>query len=281
MQALDHRLASEKAGGVGLVEGAQALVGVVRRSRGAVRAQQPLADLVAQGGGLGLGLDLQIAGQQAAAGLVLGQGGAAPAVQGHQGHHLAVGRLREGIERQPAAGCLDPVAVAVVLQVELSQGAQALDRLPVERFALHGDPLLKAAGAAHVEPGQKVATVEVEGAGQPFRGAASISLSRCRWPITAAISACRIAVSSQQLVPGRGHAVAGRWPGEGQVALQVGEHGAQLERACFRARSSDSRSASASRDWGRPVQARSIRSAASLAGSRRARLPVALHGDAA
>ena len=63
-------------------------------------AQEAVANLLVQRGGLVRRLNPQFLGQQAPTGLILGQGGAAPAAQRQQAHQLPVGFLVPGLQGQ-------------------------------------------------------------------------------------------------------------------------------------------------------------------------------------
>src|SRR4029450_11910816 len=79
---------------------------------------------------------------------------AAPGVDPHQ---LAVARLVQGVEGQPAAGGVDRVVPVVLADLGRGQPLQGPGELPSQSLGLEVLPVVEAGAAAQAEPGQEVA----------------------------------------------------------------------------------------------------------------------------
>ena len=107
--------------------------------------------------------DIQLCGEQGAAGFVLGERGAALAGLRQQAHELAVGGFVPRVELQQALGVGGG-------GVELARGRGLVDELLVGRnrqgaqaLAFQQRPLLKGRAAVEIEARQKVAAIERNG----------------------------------------------------------------------------------------------------------------------
>ena len=111
-------------------------------------------------------LDPQLLLQDPLAGLELAQGGPAAAAPGVDPHELAVGRLVQRVEGQPAAGGVDRVVPVVLADLGRGQPLQRPRELAPQPFGLEVLPVVEAGAVAQAEPGQEVAPVQPGRRGQ-------------------------------------------------------------------------------------------------------------------
>ena len=111
-------------------------------------------------------LDPQLLLQDPLAGLELAQGGPAPPAPAVDPHELAVGRLVQRVEGQPAAGGVDRVVPAVLADLGRGQPLQGPRELAAQPFGLEVLPVVEAGAVAEAEPGQEVAPVQPGRLGQ-------------------------------------------------------------------------------------------------------------------
>jgi len=89
------------------------------------------------------GLDAQVLGQGAAAGLVLGQGRAALPAQGQEPHELALALLAPGVQLHLTPGMGQGAGELAAALVGGGQAVQGVEDLAVQLLAAGGDPVLK------------------------------------------------------------------------------------------------------------------------------------------
>ena len=109
---------------------------------------------------------MQFFGEDFAAGLILGQGGAALTGKGQQAHGLRMGFLLPRLQRQFPEGVLQGGGVLGPRGVVRGQPGQRLHRLAVQPFAREHQPFLKGGTITQVEAAQQIAPVQVGGLGQ-------------------------------------------------------------------------------------------------------------------
>ncbi len=126
-------------------------------------------DGLVEGLGLLLGVDAELALQQVAQLLVLGEGAPAPAGEGVELHEVAVGLLGERVDAEQPLGVLDGDAVAAALAVLGDQRAQRLHHRLAQALLLLLEPALELLAVAHGTAGEQLAAVELDGARQGER----------------------------------------------------------------------------------------------------------------
>jgi hypothetical protein len=121
------------------------------------------SEAVVEGLGFGGGFDGEFLGEVAAAGFELGEGGAALAGFGEEGHHEAVDFFAPGFEGEEAAGVVYGGGVFGLVGLLFGQGEQGLNGEVAEVVALVKHPVFKVKGVAEAKAFEEVAAIEFDG----------------------------------------------------------------------------------------------------------------------
>ncbi len=121
-----------------------------------------LLDIPVQLGGLLQGRDPQLLLQDAHALLVLPQRGAALTCQGVELHHLPVGGLVQGIQRQPASGVGYGCRIAALGSMPGYQSFQRTGKIPPQALRLQELPVIEFDAVAQAEAGHEMVAVQTD-----------------------------------------------------------------------------------------------------------------------
>ena len=188
-QARRERLATVEKGRVRLPKGGQAAVGArPDRAARALQAfltpggchQRPFTDTGDQRACLVLRLDAQFVRQDAATGVILGDGRAALPGKRQEAHQGAMRALAQGVHGHRLPRHLHALLERTALLVRGCQVFQRLDRQAVQVLPLQGDPFLEGRSVGQGIALQKVAPVQGHGALQTCHAGVAVCQSYMR-----------------------------------------------------------------------------------------------------
>ena len=124
--------------------------------------QLAVTDRLVQQDGLSRGGDVQLRGQQAAAGLELRERGRTVASEREHAHQLLVRLLLPRLALDLPLGVVPGLFVVTLSLEVIRQAAQRLEHLPVDLLALQGQPFLEGCAVGHGKPLEEVPWTQID-----------------------------------------------------------------------------------------------------------------------